>query len=162
MGILRPTLHGTSRWVPRWNCRLSRHGRVARQRLAHRCCRRLSFPRTTCSQWVPVRGFNNHGIRAPEDVSIIGFDDLSLGAFSNPPLTTVHVPKHEVGEIAVRRLVGNIRNPKSYTCKTAVSTSFVRAPERARNLGGDGIAPARAKLARAVNIVPFRRGYPSG
>ena len=55
----------------------------------------------------------------------IGFDDLSLGAFSNPPLTTVHVPKHEVGEIAVRRLVGNIRNPKSYTCKTAVSTYFV-------------------------------------
>ncbi len=37
----------------------------------------------------------------------------------------MHVPKHEVGEIAVRRLVGNIRNPKSYTCKTAVSTYFV-------------------------------------
>lgn len=72
-----------------------------------------------------VRAFNEHGIRVPEDVSIIGFDDLSLGAFSNPPLTTVHVPKHEVGEIAVRRLVGNIRNPKSYTCKTAVSTYFV-------------------------------------
>ena len=72
-----------------------------------------------------MRAFNEHGIRVPEDVSIIGFDDLSLGAFSNPPLTTVHVPKHEVGEIAVRRLVGNIRNPKSYTCKTAVSTYFV-------------------------------------
>ena len=72
-----------------------------------------------------MRALNEHGIRVPEDVSIIGFDDLSLGAFSNPPLTTVHVPKHEVGEIAVRRLVGNIRNPKSYTCKTAVSTYFV-------------------------------------
>ena len=72
-----------------------------------------------------MRALNEHGIRVPEDVSIVGFDDLSLGAFSNPPLTTVHVPKHEVGEIAVRRLVGNIRNPKSYTCKTAVSTYFV-------------------------------------
>ena len=72
-----------------------------------------------------MRALNEHGIRVPEDVSIIGFDDLSLGAFSNPPLTTVHVPKHEVGEIAVRRLVGNIRNPKSYTCKTVVSTYFV-------------------------------------
>ena len=72
-----------------------------------------------------MRALNEHGIRVPDDVSIIGFDDLSLGAFSNPPLTTVHVPKHEVGEIAVRRLVGNIRNPKSYTCKTAVSTYFV-------------------------------------
>ncbi len=72
-----------------------------------------------------MRALNEHGIRVPEDVSIIGFDDLSLGAFSNPPLTTVHVPKHEVGEIAVRRLVGNIRNPKCYACKTAVSTYFV-------------------------------------
>ena len=72
-----------------------------------------------------MRALSEHGIRVPEDVSMIGFDDLSVGAFSNPPLTTVHVPKHEVGEIAVRRLVGNIRNPKSYTCKTAVSTYFV-------------------------------------
>ena len=72
-----------------------------------------------------MRALNEHGVRVPDDVSMIGFDDLSVGAFSNPPLTTVHVPKHEVGEIAVRRLVGNIRNPKSYTCKTAVSTYFV-------------------------------------
>ena len=72
-----------------------------------------------------MKAFIERGYRAPDDVSMIGFDDLSVGAFSNPPLTTVHVPKHEVGEIAVRRLVGNIRNPKSYTCKTAVSTYFV-------------------------------------
>ncbi|WP_085830900.1 LacI family DNA-binding transcriptional regulator [Collinsella vaginalis] len=72
-----------------------------------------------------MRALTEHGLKVPEDVSIIGFDDLSLGAFSNPPLTTVHVLKHEVGEIAVRRLVGNIRNPKSYTCKTQVNTYFV-------------------------------------
>lgn len=72
-----------------------------------------------------LRALTEHGIRVPEDVSIIGFDDLTLGAFSNPPLTTVHVLKHEVGEIAVRRLVGNIRNPKKYTCKTQVNTYFV-------------------------------------
>ena len=52
-------------------------------------------------------------------------DVLAVGAFSNPPLTTVHVLKHEVGEIAVRRLVGNIRSPKVYTCRTMVSTYFV-------------------------------------
>ena len=72
-----------------------------------------------------MRALTEHGLKVPQDVSIIGFDDLSVGAFSNPPLSTVHVPKHEVGEIAVRRLVGNIRNPKSYTCKTEVSTYFV-------------------------------------
>lgn len=72
-----------------------------------------------------LRALSEAGIAVPGDVSIIGFDDLSVGAFSNPPLTTVHVLKHEVGEIAVRRLVGNISNPKKYTCKTQVSTYFV-------------------------------------
>lgn len=72
-----------------------------------------------------LRALSEAGINVPGDVSIIGFDDLSVGAFSNPPLTTVHVLKHEVGEIAVRRLVGNISNPKKYTCKTQVSTYFV-------------------------------------
>lgn len=72
-----------------------------------------------------MRAMNEAGLKIPEDISIIGFDDLSLGAFSNPPLTTVHVLKHEVGEIAVRRLTGNITNPKNYTCKTLVNTYFV-------------------------------------
>lgn len=72
-----------------------------------------------------MRALLEAGIRVPEDVSIIGFDDLSIGAFSNPPLTTVHVLKHEVGEIAVRRLIGNISNLKKFTCKTQVSTYFV-------------------------------------
>ena len=72
-----------------------------------------------------MRALDEAGVRVPEDVSIIGFDDLSMGAFSNPPLTTVHVLKHEVGEIAVRRLVGNINNPKNFTCKTQVSTYLV-------------------------------------
>ena len=78
-----------------------------------------------------LRALAEAGVRVPEDVSIIGFDDLSIGAFSTPPLSTVHVLKHEVGEIAVRRLVGNVslvgnvNNPKNYTCKTLVSTYFV-------------------------------------
>ncbi|AEB07718.1 transcriptional regulator, LacI family [Coriobacterium glomerans PW2] len=72
-----------------------------------------------------LRALREHGLRVPGDISIIGFDDLSFGAFSDPPLTTMHVLKQEVGEIAVRRLVGNIRNPKSYTCKTQVSTYLV-------------------------------------
>ena len=72
-----------------------------------------------------MRALSEHGLKVPRDVSIIGFDDLALGSFSNPPLTTVHVLKHEVGEIAVRRLLGNINDPKSYTCKTVVNTYFV-------------------------------------
>ena len=72
-----------------------------------------------------MRALTEHGVRVPEDVSVVGFDDLSVGAFSNPPLTTVHVLKHEVGEIAVERLLDNIETPKGFTTKIQVSTYLV-------------------------------------
>lgn len=45
------------------------------------------------------------GRRVPDDLSVVGFDDLPLAETMNPPLTTVHVPKDELGELAVRLLV---------------------------------------------------------
>jgi LacI family transcriptional regulator len=45
-----------------------------------------------------------HGLRIPEDISVIGFDDIQLSAFTQPPLTTVHVPRGEVAATAFRSL----------------------------------------------------------
>jgi DNA-binding LacI/PurR family transcriptional regulator len=45
-----------------------------------------------------------YGYRVPEDVSIIGFDDLGFSAFLNPPLTTVSAPTEAVGRIAAEQL----------------------------------------------------------
>ncbi len=44
------------------------------------------------------------GLRLPEDVSIVGFDDVPLAAHAEPPLTTVRVDKEAMGRLAVRRL----------------------------------------------------------
>lgn len=41
-------------------------------------------------------------LRIPEDISIVGIDDVAESAYQNPPLTTYHVPKHKLGETAVR------------------------------------------------------------
>lgn len=49
------------------------------------------------------------GIRVPEDVSIVGFDDSRLAAYVNPPLTTVRAPTEEVGRSAANLLFGMIR-----------------------------------------------------
>ena len=43
--------------------------------------------------------------RIPEDISIVGFDDLTFSEISSPPLTTLRVEKREMGKMAVRRLV---------------------------------------------------------
>lgn len=72
-----------------------------------------------------MRAFAEHGIRVPEDVSLVGFDDLPFAAFSNPPLTTVRVPIHDMGELAVRKAVRQVRTPRDYKCITQVCTTFV-------------------------------------
>lgn len=41
------------------------------------------------------------GLRIPDDISIVGIDDVMESAYSTPPLTTYHVPKHKLGELAV-------------------------------------------------------------
>ncbi len=45
-------------------------------------------------------GLHRHGIRVPDDVSIIGFDNQRTSAYTTPPLTTIHQPAVEIGETA--------------------------------------------------------------
>lgn len=48
-------------------------------------------------------------IRVPEDISLVGFDDLEFSAFLNPPLTTIQQPKRELGEKIFQTLLGLMR-----------------------------------------------------
>lgn len=65
------------------------------------------------------------GYRVPDDVSLIGFDDLSSSEISTPRLTTIRVFKQEMGQMAVRRLLDVIRNGTSIKSKTQVCTEFI-------------------------------------
>ena len=51
-----------------------------------------------------------HGIRVPDDVSIIGFDDQSDSAYMTPPLTTVRQPAVEMGEAAAQAILHLMKN----------------------------------------------------
>ncbi len=46
-----------------------------------------------------------HTLRVPEDLSIVGFDDVRYAAHTNPPLTTIAQPMQRIGEHAVRLLL---------------------------------------------------------
>lgn len=61
-----------------------------------------------------TRACINHGLRVPEDISIVGFDDIQGAAFHNPSLTTIRQPLHEMGTVAARILLQRIRGQASF------------------------------------------------
>ncbi len=55
-----------------------------------------------------IRQLRESGLRVPDDVSIVGYDDLPVADYVDPALTTVHQPMHEVGAVAARLLLDQI------------------------------------------------------
>jgi len=57
-----------------------------------------------------LRALSEEGLKVPDDVSIICFDDQPYCAYMNPPLTTVDQSKEQMGQIAVRLLLEHIQS----------------------------------------------------
>ena len=58
-------------------------------------------------------GIRDCGLRVPEDVSVIGFDDIALAEIVAPPLTTVRQPLKEMMHVAVGFLKGRIEGTRA-------------------------------------------------
>jgi len=58
-----------------------------------------------------IRALREARLRVPEDVSVVGFDDIQSAAYQNPALTTVRQPMREMGRIAAETLLRQIRRP---------------------------------------------------
>jgi DNA-binding LacI/PurR family transcriptional regulator len=65
------------------------------------------------------------GRRVPEDVAVIGFDDLALAAHTRPRLTTVHQPIEQFGEVAARLLLDNLDRGMDEGGATLLPTTLV-------------------------------------
>ncbi len=61
-----------------------------------------------------IRSFRDHGVRVPEDVSVIGFDDIQAAAFHTPALTTIRQPLNSMGNTAARMLLDRIRGGSQF------------------------------------------------
>lgn len=60
-----------------------------------------------------MRGLASLGIRIPDDVSVVGFDNIFGADFCTPQLTTVAAPLRQLGKVAVETLLADLHNPKS-------------------------------------------------
>lgn len=72
-----------------------------------------------------MKAFQKHGYQIPEDISVIGFDDMPLCDMMSPPLSTMKVRKHELGATAVQRLMDRIQNPDLARLKMCMSTRLI-------------------------------------
>jgi len=46
-----------------------------------------------------------HSMRVPEDVSLVGFDDLAMSTYTMPPLTSVRQPAYEIGRLSAQAML---------------------------------------------------------
>ncbi|HET8656239.1 MAG TPA: LacI family DNA-binding transcriptional regulator [Longimicrobiaceae bacterium] len=92
------------------------------------------------------RALSELGLRIPDDVSVVGYDDLQLLEYVSPPLTSVRVPKREVGrlaaEILYREIDGGSRTPQKVYLQAELVVRGSTAPPPAEI---DQSTPARAR-----------------
>lgn len=59
-----------------------------------------------------IHEIKRHGLRVPEDISVVGFDDIKVSGYIDPPLTTIHQPAGEMGRKAVEVVLKQIQKEK--------------------------------------------------
>ncbi len=101
--------------VPRVGRYSHEDGRVAMQYLIDRKCvpRCIVCGNDNIAVGLLKTALDN-GIRVPEELAVIGFDDDPNSDHQNPPLTTVHQPLEEFGRLAVDYVLDKIQNPKQF------------------------------------------------
>jgi DNA-binding LacI/PurR family transcriptional regulator len=72
-----------------------------------------------------IRALQDFGLRVPEDVSVIGFDDISAAAFNNPRLTTIRQPLSNMGRIAAQCVMNQIHGTEVFRKQITVEPELV-------------------------------------
>lgn len=86
-----------------------------------------------------MQEFRAAGLKIPQDISIVGFDDIAFASLTDPPLTTICLPRMELGRRAVEALMTTIEHPERQGVEMHIPTYLVMrgstAPARTRPAG---------------------------
>ena len=72
-----------------------------------------------------IKGIKNKGLRVPNDISVIGLDDIFIASKMDPPLTTINLPRYQIGEMAWGLLHSLILNNTERGREEAIDTRLV-------------------------------------
>lgn len=79
-----------------------------------------------------IGGAKEMGLRVPQDMSVIGVNNLEIAEMCNPPLTTIRIHRKEMGRVAVRKLLELMQNPGKRPARTNVLCEFIERKSCAR------------------------------
>lgn len=72
-----------------------------------------------------IRAMQEEGRRVPQDISVVGFDDITWAAFNTPSLTTVRQPLAKMGQIAAETVISMIENSREHPPEIAIEPTLV-------------------------------------
>jgi DNA-binding LacI/PurR family transcriptional regulator len=108
---------------------------LTRQLLTRRKSFTALFAYNDISAIGAIRALQEHGLRVPQDISVIGFDDIPAAAFHMPSLTTVRQPLNRMGEVAAQTLLERIEGIKEYPSEIAIEPELIVRESTARAPG---------------------------
>lgn len=88
-------------------------------------CPTAIFAANDLSALGAIDAIREHGLRIPQDISIIGFDDIPQAAVTYPKLTTVRQPLNQMGREAVNLLLRRLQTPDMDTVKLTLNTQLI-------------------------------------
>jgi DNA-binding LacI/PurR family transcriptional regulator len=104
----------------------------AKQLLERRAPFSALFAYNDLAAFGAIRAFQEEGLRVPDDISVVGFDDIQAAAYNTPSLTTVRQPLIRMGTIAAQTLLDRIENKKQEPREIAIQPELVIRESTAR------------------------------
>jgi LacI family transcriptional regulator, galactose operon repressor len=126
-------------------------GHAAMDRLLRRGCQFTAvFAASDVVALGVIGAARAHRIRVPQELAVVGFDDIPLSSHFDPPLTTIHLPAYELGYSVGRALIDRIAG-RPVPVRSVLETQLVVRGSTPGPHGGEagGLAPAKLSPGRA-------------
>lgn len=74
---------------------------------------------------IAINAIYERGLKVPDDIAVVGLSNIEMSKYSNPPLTTIDVPKTQLGEIAAEILLSRLKGDTSLPKKIILPTNLI-------------------------------------
>lgn len=98
--------------------------RAMKEIMKHDCT--AVFAANDATAYGAMRAIAESGLSVPHDMAVIGFDNLEFSSLTNPPLTTIHQPRYELGRISMEVLIGILRDDKPRGVKVCLEPKLIQ------------------------------------